>query len=135
MRVAIATWTGRVSPVFDAAEHLLVVDVEDGGEVGRQEVALGDAPVPVRTRRLVELGVNVLICGAISWPLEARVVAAGVQVIPQICGPTEEVLRAFVTGPWTQQAFRMPGCTGRCRRRRRFRGSGGRGFGRGRRAP
>jgi hypothetical protein len=40
MRIAIPQWQGRVSPVFDVAANLLLVEVDDTGEVGRQEVAL-----------------------------------------------------------------------------------------------
>ena len=133
MKVAIATWAGRISPVFDAARHLLVVEIEGGAEIGRREIVLGETPAPGLAKRLADLGVDVLICGAISWPLEAMVAATGVRVVPQMCGPTEGVLGAFVTGPWPQRAFRMPGCGGR--RRRRSRGTGWRGFGRGGWAP
>jgi predicted Fe-Mo cluster-binding NifX family protein len=59
----------------------------------------------------------VLICGAISRPLEAMLLSAGVEVIPQTCGPVEEVLKAFMSGKLTEKAFLMPGC---CGRRRRF---------------
>ena len=33
----------------------------------------------------------------------------GVEVIPHICGPVEDVLRAYVSGHLTGQAFLMPG--------------------------
>ena len=43
MKAAIPIWQGRVSPVFDVAERLLVVDHEDGMESGRHEEALAAA--------------------------------------------------------------------------------------------
>jgi predicted Fe-Mo cluster-binding NifX family protein len=119
MKVAIPTWCGAISPVFDVARHLLVVDIEDGAEIDRNEMAFEDKDLASRTRRVAGLGVNVLICGAISWPLEAMLASAGVRVIPQTCGPAEEVLRAFISGQLTDTAFLMPGC---CGRRRRVRG-------------
>lgn len=119
MRVAIPTWDERVSPVFDVAKRLLVVDIEGDVEVSREEAGLEGAQLMPRARRVAELGVDVLICGAISQPLEAMLASAGVRVIPQTCGPAEDVFRAFVSGQLADNAFLMPGC---CGRRRRFRG-------------
>jgi predicted Fe-Mo cluster-binding NifX family protein len=129
MRVAIPIWDGRISPVLDAAKRLLVVDVDDGKQVARDEVAIDEAALVARARRLVALGVDVLICGAVSWPLERMLVSAGVKVIGQTCGMVEDVLAAYVSGGLTEGAFLMPGC---CGRRRRFQGGrrrGGPGFG------
>ena len=130
MRIAIPIADGRISPVFDVAEKLVLVDVEAGREVGRTETPLMDEAIELRARRVAQLGVNVLICGAISRPLHALLSAAGVEVIPQTCGEVEEVLGAFVEGRLIGDAFVMPGC---CGRRRRFRGGRGHGKRRGRR--
>lgn len=119
MRIAIPTWRGRVSPVFDAARNLLLVDAQDGREIRREETTVEPADLVARAKRVAQLGTDLLICGAISWPLEATLVSTGVGVISQTCGPVEEVLRAFLSGQLTQQAFLMPGCRGR---RRRLRG-------------
>jgi len=116
MKVAIPTWNGRISPVFDVAERVVVADVEGGEETSRAEALVGGTPPQVRAARLAELGVNVLICGALSRPLEAMLQAKGVRVIPQMCGLVDEVLQAFTTGQLTEQAFLMPGCCGRRRR-------------------
>ena len=119
MRVALPTWDSRVSPVFDVARRLLVVDVDRDTEIGRSKLDLEETRLAARASRVTALGVHVLICGAISWPLEAMLASAGVRVIPQTCGPVDDVLRAFLAGQLTSEAFLMPGC---CGRRRRFRG-------------
>ena len=114
--------------MFDVAGKVLLVEVVNGREQARQEVALAVAEPQARANLLAELGTDVLICGAISWPLELAASVAGVKVIPQTCGEVEQVLAAFITGRLTQDAFLMPGCRGR---RRRF--QGGRRCGRSRR--
>ncbi len=124
MKVAIPTWSERVSPVFDVARRLMLVDLEGDVEAQSQEIELPETEPVARARRLVELGVEVLICGAISAPLENMLVSSGVRVVAHNCGPTREVLQAFCQGQLTDDRFLMPGC----RRRRRFRG--GRGGGR-----
>jgi predicted Fe-Mo cluster-binding NifX family protein len=118
VKVAIPTWELRVSPVFDVARRLLVVDLESNAEASREEMSLDETQVARRARRVAELGVDVLICGGVSKPLEAALVSAGVRVISEICGSVEDVLRAFVSGDLANGAFLMPGC---CRRRQRYR--------------
>ena len=118
MKVAIPHWQGRVSPVFDVASHVLLVDVDAGMERRRQDVYL-DADGPrARASLLADLGADVLVCGAISRQQETALSAGGVRVIPQVCGDVEEVLLAFSNGRLSHDAFLMPG---RCGRRRRSR--------------
>ena len=119
MRVAIPIFDGRISPVFDAARRLLLVDIQNGREVWRTEQIVEEPELGPRARRVAEFRADVLICGAISRPLEAMLSSAGVEVIPQTSGQAEDVLQAFISGQLTEEAFLMPGC---CGRRRRFRG-------------
>ena len=55
MKVAIPTWRDRVSPVFDVAQHLLLLELTDGAEVSRQEIALPETGPVRRARRLQDL--------------------------------------------------------------------------------
>lgn len=126
MRVAIPVWQNRVSPVFDTAGRVLLSDLGEGGE--RFEVPLTGANPAQRVGRLSELGVGVLICGAISRPLAMMVQSSGIQLVPWIAGEVDEVLRAYQSGSFPTDAFMMPGCCGRRRRGRgRRMGRGGRG--------
>jgi len=119
MKVAIPIWQGRVSPVFDVAKRLLVVELEDGAESGRHEEAMPEAEPVSRVMRVAATKANVLICGAISRPLEEMLASAGVRVIPQIRGQTDIVLGAFLSGQLDGPAFLMPGCRGRNEQGRR----------------
>jgi predicted Fe-Mo cluster-binding NifX family protein len=118
MRVALAVWNDRISPVFDTASRLLLVDVDQGVERVRRiiEVAADTFPTQ-RARRMTELEVNVLICGAISRVLAELVSASGVVVIPWVSGPVDGVLRAYLTKRLSDSRWRMPGCRGRWRHR------------------
>ena len=127
MKIAIPTWQGRVSPVFDSSQQMLVVDVSDGAEIGRSEQPLrGDLP-PQRAACLSRLGVDVLICGAISRPLAGMIAASGITLMPFVSGECDEVLGAYLRGELPSPQFLMPGCCGG-RRRRRARHGRGRGF-------
>jgi len=116
MRLAIPVRNDRVSPVFDTASRLLLVDLADGIEQARQLVEVAQTAFPIeRAKRLAELGVNALVCGAISRPLAGFLSAVGIVVIPWVSGAPEEVLRAYLTDRLSDPCWRMPGCGGRHR--------------------
>lgn len=117
-----------MSPVFDVAGQLLLVELVEGVEASRREHRLSDAEPQGRAAQLSELQVETLICGAISRALEALLTESGIQVRGRVCGNVDEVLRAFATGTLSQPQFAMPGCCGQARRRSRG------GCGRGRRS-
>jgi predicted Fe-Mo cluster-binding NifX family protein len=117
MRVAIPAWNDRVSPVFDAARSVMVVDVENGVEQARRQETLQEEFPTRRARQLAQLGVNVLICGAISRPLAAMIAASGITVIPWTAGPVDEVLTAYLAGRLPDPRWLMPGCGGKRRHR------------------
>ena len=124
MRLAIPVWQGRISPVFDVAGQLLLVELTDSREVAREERLVEGNTADERAKNLAELGVGTLICAGISQSLETGLTDRGVRVIARICGNVEEVLAAFVTGRLREERFAMPGCCGQ--RRRRHRGNCGR---------
>ena len=118
MKVIIPSWQGRVSPVLDVAGRLVVVTLEQGQETTREDVSLGATTSPARARQIAQLGAQTVICGAISRPLELALYAAGVEVIPHVCGQVEDVLSAFANERLNEDAYLMPGCRGGRRRGR-----------------
>lgn len=108
--IAIPHFQGRVSPVFDVASRLTVVRVKGRLELERREVTLFEAQPDRITRSVVELGVNVLICGAISQMLERMLHGAGVRVVGQVCGEVEAVLQGFLGRTLDAPGFSLPGC-------------------------
>ena len=116
VRVAIPQWQGRISPVFDVASRVLLIDIDGGRELRREERQLARREPLARAAELLGLGADVLICGGISAPLEAALASSGVRVIGFLCGPVEDVLGAFLNGELANRAFWMPGC-GAWRRR------------------
>jgi predicted Fe-Mo cluster-binding NifX family protein len=126
MKLAIPVWQGRISPVFDVAGQLLLVELTDGREVARQEQMVDETSADERSRKLAELGVETLICAGISQSLETGLADRGIRVIARICGNVEDVLAAFVARRLREERFAMPGCCGQ-RRRRHSGGCGRRG--------
>ena len=110
MRIAIPIWEDKVSPVFDTASRLLIVKLEDQREVSRFETSLNEQDISRRCFRIQELGVDILVCGAISRPLSSMLMAFGINIIPWITGNPEDVLKAYMQGTLYHPNFLMPGC-------------------------
>lgn len=110
-KIAIPHWQGRVSPVYDVAERVLLADIVSGNIIRQGELLIGVDDPQSRSLLLASAGIEVLICGAISCPFELAVKAAGITLISQICGDIDLILRAYAAGRLAY--YRMPGCRGR----------------------
>jgi len=110
MKVAVSVWEGRVSPVFDTASRLLILEVPKKGESSRFEVVLDDQSRAKKCSRIQSLCVEVVICGAISRHFQGILKASGIHVIPWICGSASEVLDAYLDGSLSHSRYLMPGC-------------------------
>ncbi len=112
MRIAIAYWQGRVSPVFDVSDHLLLIDLDfkDGLGQHRDTTTMTKQDPFERAKEVAGFGVDTLLCGAISRVMETALADAGVQVFSFICGDLETILNAFLMGELSDNRFLMPGC-------------------------
>lgn len=110
MRLAIAALNNRVAPVFDTARRLIIIcdDTTDFWD----EVALQDKNHVQRTVYLVEAGIDVLICGAVSQALSRMIQGHGIEVHSFVSGDLADVLEAYKAGRLDTPAFAMPGCRG-----------------------
>lgn len=122
MLIAVPVFRSRVSPVFDVAQTLVLVNVDDGVESGRREISLSGLRPKERSALLVREGADTLICGAITRFSRHLVEIVGIRIHGGVAGGVDQVLSAFYQNRLDQSCFRMPGC---CRRRGRH-GRGGR---------
>lgn len=118
MRTALAIWNGRISPVFDVSRQILLLDIENGTIVAKSSQRLDEHDPVRRAARLSEMGVETLLCGAISKPLANLLTAYGIKIISFIAGNVEEVISAYLAGDLPNPTMVMPGCRIRCRKLR-----------------
>jgi predicted Fe-Mo cluster-binding NifX family protein len=116
MKAAFAAWNNRIAPVFDVARRVHIVESEAGRRIAEIQERLPDEPPALKALRLAEMGVRMLVCGAISRPLQEMVAAYDIRVIPFVAGDLREVIRAWLGGGLESPLFAMPGCNGRNRR-------------------
>lgn len=129
MKAAVTVWDGRVSPVFDVSREVLLLNVEHGVVVARSHESIEVPSAVGKVERLVDVGVDTLICGAISEPVQHELRLRRIKVISFVAGEIDEVVEGFLAGTLPTPRFSMPGC---CRRQNGARGGreGGNGEGR-----
>ncbi len=113
MRIAIPICEEEISPLFDVARQLLMVDVEGSQVIAIRHAFLENMNPDDNAQQVIDLGTDTLICGAISAPLEFFLLSAGIKVISKTCGVAEDVLHEFIAGKLDEGLFVMPGCDGR----------------------
>lgn len=114
MKIALSTFKDRISTVFDAADQLLVLETEGTTAQRRTMIRTGSTDPANRATQLRDQGINVLICGAISWPLQRSIASMGITVFPFVRGTVEEIIDAYYDGRLNSGNYAMPGCTRRC---------------------
>ena len=107
-------WDGRIAPVFDTAREACLVESAGGRIVSEKTLALPAQTIEWLQRQRVDT----VVCGAISRPLQERLAAVGITVVPFVAGDLRQVIQASLNGTLSGAAFTMPGCCGRRRMRR-----------------
>ncbi|MFP4014164.1 MAG: NifB/NifX family molybdenum-iron cluster-binding protein [Chitinispirillaceae bacterium] len=116
--IAVTDWNSIVSPLYDSSCCLLVIKPD--GE--RTVLDVKHRSLVQKADLCVELGVQVLICGAISNIAHAMLTDRNIRVMSWLSGPVEELLEAYRKKRDMVGLFGMPGCGRRRCGKMRFRG-------------
>ncbi len=109
MHVAITVWGNRISPVFDAAQTLLVAEIRNNVVINRKIVGFQAELFNGLLRLLEEMNVRVLICGALCEGPVRLLESRGIEVIPFMTGEVEKILGLYAGGKDLGECT-MPGC-------------------------
>lgn len=118
-KTAFAIWEGRIAPVFDAAQRLHIVEAEEGRIVRESDARMTAGSAFRKVEDLQRLGVDTLVCGAVSRFLQGLLASSRIRVSAFVAGTLEEARAAWLAGKLDSLAFSMPGCRLRGRRCRR----------------
>jgi predicted Fe-Mo cluster-binding NifX family protein len=110
MKAAFAVWNNRIAPVFDVARDIRLVETESGHIICETDERLPADSGPEKGRRLIELGVDTLVCGAISRPVLSQIAAYNIRVVSFVAGDLSEIIQTWLSGDFKKEAFTMPGC-------------------------
>lgn len=108
-RIAIPTFRNKVSPVFDSCTRVLLVDIEADREADRKEIYLDALTLTERVTILLKSGVETVICGGISDVMERMLKGEEIDLISDITGEIEHVLKAYLDQRLDRSQFHIPG--------------------------
>ena len=109
VRTAVPAFMGRVSPVFDTCTQLIILEPRTADPPGRRAVAVADKSMHERVLTLQRMGVDRVICAAVSDAFFTLLHEARIQLVTGIAGEIDEVIDAYRNGTLGQSRFRMPG--------------------------
>ncbi|WP_020589241.1 NifB/NifX family molybdenum-iron cluster-binding protein [Desulfobacter curvatus] len=111
MKIAITTWGNRVSPVFDAAQTLLIADIENQSIHSKKYESFKPDDIAALVSLLNREKVTALVCGAISETYATRLIENRIRMFSFITGNAMDVLECLAAHHIIKPSFMMPGCT------------------------
>ena len=108
-RIGIPIFESRVSPVLDSCNRLVLIDVDQGREVGRQEISLERNTVTERIELFVRWGIGKIICAGVSDLMCKYIAGKNITLISGIAGELDKILDAYICGRLNDACFEMPG--------------------------
>jgi len=110
MRLAIPIHLGRISPLYDLAEHALLLELEDDEERWRTEISLNPPQGSRRGDLLEQARIDHVVCGAISASEMKDLLDLGILVLSMVAGTCGEIIRSLTLGGQLDDRFGRPGC-------------------------
>jgi predicted Fe-Mo cluster-binding NifX family protein len=107
--VAITVLSGRISPLFDVSQRVLLFVVSDGRVLERSELPLPNGSGAAKLEALRDRQAHTILCGAVSREIEERAAAMGLRMVPFLAGEIEEVLEAYLRNGLPSERLTMPG--------------------------
>ncbi len=109
MNIAITIWGNRISPVFESANTLMIVQVENFKIISRRFEDFSPKTMPQVASSLNNFQIDLLICGAITDTQFKLIERGGIRLVSFIAGNVDKVLVSFLKNPSRISDFLMPG--------------------------
>ena len=117
MRIAIPVYGIRISPRFDIARRLLLIDLENGRVAAKKEISFDILPPLRRILFLRDQGVQILLCGGIRRCDYFALEEMRITVHASLIGEVDDILISFISGKLRPGYGMMPGPAGMRMRR------------------
>jgi predicted Fe-Mo cluster-binding NifX family protein len=120
MKIAIPVFNSRISPRFDCAQEMLLVDIADGKIMAQWKISINKLSSIEKNRTMLNLGVDTLICGGIDRHSMQWLKYHDLPVYAWLTGDVQDILTCFLTGGLT--SITNAEATGQWCQHRRFKG-------------
>lgn len=96
--VGIVRMENRVAYRLDCADTIVVARKDRRGKVQLEEASLSEKDAIRRVQQIADLGIETLVCGAVSGFVFRMFQHHGIQVIGGVIGDAQDVLHQYVNG-------------------------------------
>ncbi|HOF34388.1 MAG TPA: NifB/NifX family molybdenum-iron cluster-binding protein [Spirochaetota bacterium] len=110
MKIAITIWNGRVSPLFDSASNVFVYESLNENDFTKKQITFDAQSAEAKADILLQNGIDLLICGAVSSDAERILSQKGIAVFAYLSGEADEIIKMIKTNKPLYENFAMPGC-------------------------
>lgn len=118
--IALPVFQDRLSPLLDEARRFAVITLENDAIAERTIVEINEQSAFIKIERLKEMGVSVLLCGALSDALAKFIIDRELLLYSWLSGTADEVIDQYLQGTLPQTCMRYLTREARtCRRHRR----------------
>ena len=118
MIIAIPVTGGNISPFFDYANKLMIIELGENNKIEKKSINnITNLPGHSRIHYLAHNKVNVLICAGISRFLYRLANMHEIKVLSGVMGETDIIISAFLTNKLNNHNFWMPGA---CQHRKKW---------------
>ncbi|MCP3940441.1 MAG: dinitrogenase iron-molybdenum cofactor biosynthesis domain-containing protein [Desulfobacteraceae bacterium] len=109
MKIALTIWGNRISPVFESANTLMIVDVENLKINSRVYERFDPQISKFFLQVLQKNKIDILICGAITDAQSTFIKQNEIGLIPFISGNADRVVDTLINEKHRISDFLMPG--------------------------
>lgn len=109
MKIALTIWGNRISPVFDSANTVMIVDLENLRTSDRVYKGFDPQDVKQILAILKKYKIDILICGAITDDRSIFIEQNGIVLVPFIFGNTDKILATLTNEKHRISDYIMPG--------------------------
>ena len=115
--VAMSIYQERISPLLDVAKKFAIYEIEEGEVKQKMTIDIHTDYELQRIEKLKEIGVSVIIGGAVSGFVSEMIREKGIHLISWITGPVDDTIELYIKNELEASREKTPGC----KRRRRMR--------------
>ncbi|MBD3320956.1 MAG: hypothetical protein GF350_07685 [Chitinivibrionales bacterium] len=96
-RIALSINSDNFIDTLDFSHRLMIVDISDGTVVREEYFEFDDSLITLRARKLKDMKIEIILCGAVSDPLFIMVWHSGIEVIPGLSGNCRDIVKSYIT--------------------------------------
>ncbi|MEJ5363308.1 MAG: hypothetical protein WBK20_00760 [Spirochaetota bacterium] len=117
--IALPIFNDRLSPLLDEARRFVVLTLNDNTISERTVIDFDEQSAFIRIERLKEMGVTVLLCGALSDVLARFIIDREILLYSWLNGTIDEVVEQYIKGALPTVCMRYVTKARTCQRHRR----------------